>query len=375
MPAASMYEKHGNGISSSKSSLYIKSLPTVSSIRNELEGIESFVSTNPTGKVLGQRFDEDVSTSGISYLYIANNCLTIDSATNILDNLGLRLLDCGSLIGNKETNLLTAPTSQKFLSLCTNLLESNVFSQTFKNLTTLRIHHSIITQDYFTSSTSSSEGQSFEIRKQGLKCKLDSTPIDIPGICHEFDSTCIDEAGTNTSVYPPTSACWENPDDLESNFLKNFFSNKIETNKTSIEVSEPAICDPHQIPKLQELIQPSSPASAVCYLPYDFELEDIPSPPVPLTSDSVPSVRQTSPYEYHVLTAQISQSPKATQEIISQITQHRQRVESRERNSPRLKPSMLHSLKKLILTNIPKKTKTRHIIDRVLLFLQECAEE
>ncbi|KAA8570739.1 hypothetical protein EYC84_000134 [Monilinia fructicola] len=262
MPAASMYEKHGNGISSSKSSLYIKSLPTVSSIRNELEGIESFVSTNPTGKVLGQRFDEDVSTSGISYLYIANNCLTIDSATNILDNLGLRLLDCGSLIGNKETNLLTAPTSQKFLSLCTNLLESNVFSQTFKNLTTLRIHHSIITQDYFTSSTSSSEGQSFEIRKQGLKCKLDSTPIDIPGICHEFDSTCIDEAGTNTSVYPPTSACWENPDDLESNFLKNFFSNKIETNKTSIEVSEPAICDPHQIPKLQELIQPSSPASA-----------------------------------------------------------------------------------------------------------------
>lgn len=368
MPDSSLYKRAGNASSISRSSLGSNQWPTTT-----IENLESFVSTGSDGEMNGQHFDESTSTSGLSYIYISNNELTLDSATRALQLLDLRLLDCGSLNGNQRTDLLASPKSRKPPSLFNDLLDPNLFIETFKNIATLRIHHSIITRESFTRSISPLKEQCFELHGEELRFELDSTPIDPPDTHYELDIISIDQP--KVTVTP----CWESPDSVGSSLLSGLSLNKLGESRTAtLGSSIPAIYNSDQMPRIQEIIRPNSPTSPVCYLSYDLETENIPSSPVSPIHPLTPSGPETCLYKYHVPSSSptvISRSQTNTQEIISEIIQRRHRLESRERHPSRLKPSMLPNLKKLTLIDIPTKTKNRHTIDGILLFLQECAEE
>ncbi|ESZ95190.1 Leucine Rich Repeat domain protein [Sclerotinia borealis F-4128] len=339
IPAGPLYERHGQEVPSSKSSLSGGQWSTKESTSKEIANMESFMSTGLAGKIEGQWFDESTSTFGLSYLYISDNDLTIDSVINILQHVYLQFLDCGSLNCSTRTDLSTSPASRKLSSNSIGRIGSNLLSQAFKNIKTLRIHHSIVTRELVTNPANSFEEPCLELQGEKLIFELDSTHIDSSDTYHELDSTSIDQPGTNTIAF------WESPDDVGSDLLTNPSSNKI----TQYVISHMTLK-----PKKYPLHRVSA----------------IPSP--------FPSGSETSHYKNHVpspISAHTFQPQSNTREIISEVTQLRHRLESRERNPYRLKPSTLPNLKKLILTNVPTKTRNRQTIYTILLFLQECAED
>lgn len=63
------------------------------------------------------------------------------------------------------------------------------------------------------------------------------------------------------------------------------------------------------------------------------------------------------------------------EEILQEIQQRKLRIEARERRPSRFKPAMLPNLKILILTDVPSSTRRVTVIDALITFIRECAEQ
>lgn len=384
------------------------------------ESLEKFVVKCITSSVDGYLQVEEGISSTFTNLHLASNYMTVDGINKAIKHPTLRSLDCGSLNLSERPYELLSPGSPRSSGSRRfsdppeiEILSPALFCDSFKNLRSLRINHSVVTNYPFSGKDLPISEICFELHSEDLRFELDSKEVYKPGTLFEMEDTSK-SITPEPELDPPDSfvpvlvthpdgpdaaknktddtskedihASFESPEDvtikLERRATLSVQSSKINGSSTSepITISQRAI--PTRISISVE--SPVSPMSATA----DFNGT---SHPHALTSHSVqastsklsttPEGPETFNYKYKPgpgaswLALESSHRPSTPRDLIAEITQRQHRTATRERHPGRFKPSMLPHLKRLTLTDIPSSTRRRHIIDALVLFIQELAEE
>jgi hypothetical protein len=340
------------------------------------DGLESFVANRLTGQLDGHLFIEEGLPSYFTHLYLAENWLTLDGLSRLLSYPRFQHLDCGSLNCSSRPFELLSPRSpgaeSKRLSDPPELecISPALFVQAFRNVRSLRIHHSAITSYPFSGTDIATETteQCFELHSEDLRYELDSTEIIRPGTIFELDDTSISFTPEPDQISDPPSASddhatFESPEDVGSSLVPAL----------SKRLKEDAVNGTVR-PESELQTRPSIPRKSV-------------PPRISVSSHSdhslsLPAGPERYRYKYAVgpdrrwSEASYNKSKSTSiRETIEEVRQRRHRTEARERHPGRFKPSMLPNLKILTLTDVPSTTQRRDVTDALILFMQECAEE
>ena len=347
------------------------------------DGLESFVANRLTGQVDGHLFIEEGLPSSFTHLYLAENWLTLDGISRLFSYPRLQHLDCGSLNCSSRPFELLSPRSPGGESIRFSnhsepeSLSPALFIQAFRNIRSLRIHHSIITSYPFSGNdmaTGAAE-QCFELHSEDLRFELDSAEIVRPGTIFELDDTSISLTPEPDQISDPPDgppddqddhanhATFETPEDVGASLapalsirMKDGSTNG--TVKPESEVHKPPSIPRKSIPPRISVSTFSDHARSVPAGPDRYRYKYAVGPERRWSEASYNRAKSTS-----------------IKETIEEVTQRRHRTEARERHPGRFKPSMLPNLKILTLTDVPSTTRRRDITDALILFMQECAEE
>lgn len=115
--------------------------------------LQSFVSTKLMSGVDGHIYVEDRLPTYFTELFLAGNLITIDELSGMLTYLNLEYLDAGSLFCSREPSELLSPGSpisdrRRLSSARVDELNPGLFTA-FRNVRSLRMHHSVITSRPF----------------------------------------------------------------------------------------------------------------------------------------------------------------------------------------------------------------------------------
>jgi hypothetical protein len=263
------------------------------------------------------------------------------------------------------------------------VLSPGLFTHAFRNLRSLRIHHSVITSHPFSGQEVMVEEQCFELHSEDLRFELDSTEVFKPGTIFELDDTSVTlveepeglveepEELVSPLDPPEAHATFESPDDVGIEEPISPITIKRKSTNKSEQWEQPRRS--YTIPR--KAIPPQISVTS------HTERRPIRQATLPTTT-SVPAGPETFRYNYRAgeerqwHEALLNRhKPTTLKDLIEEITQRRHRTEARERHPGRFKPSMLPNLKTLTLTEVPSTTHRRHLADSIALFIQECAEE
>jgi hypothetical protein len=327
------------------------------------EGFEALVESHLTTGFAHRAFIEDHLPIGLSHLYVAGNDFSIEGLTQILNSQTLRILDCGSHSGRQAAHGLRSPTLQTRLrdQPFVSVLNLKLITQSFENLTYLRIHHSIITE-----STISED----DVQPPEKYAELDGASP-----CYEIDSVEIDKISLEV---PPgvvelddTSTPVELLGDLAPQFELHGDSVSQPLPSSSIYDIQPT--KPLEIQKVHPRIHRKPLRSVITNLPRSIDTEhwSYPSPMTAIVGEASPFSPTSQPRE-----SPISQHRDiSNEELIEEIASRRRALRSRTRKANMLLPSMLPHLRTLILTDVPLQTRTHRVPKALTDFVQECAEE
>jgi hypothetical protein len=347
------------------------------------DGLEDYVAKRLTSGLDGHLIIEEGLPSTFTHLWLASNYITIDELNKLLNYPSLQQLDCGSLnLSQKPTELLSPspPGARRFSHPPPEIevLSPALFTHAFRNLRSLRIHHSVITSHPFSGQEVVVEQQCFELHSEDLRYELDSSEVFKPGTIFELDDTSVNvpempDECLDPSDPPPEEhhATFESPEDvgIEDMPISPISPITIDrkTSKTSI-----------NRPESQSIPRKPIPPRLSVSARHNTPLRRATLP----TTNSVPVGPETFRYNYrsgeerHWHEALASRhKPTTLKDLIEEITQRRHRTEARERTPGRFKPSMLPNLKILTLTDVPSTTYRRRVPDSLALFIQECGEE
>jgi Leucine-rich repeat (LRR) protein len=349
------------------------------------DGLEDYVAKRLTSGLDGHLIIEEGLPSTFTHLWLASNYITIDETNKLLNYPSLQQLDCGALnLSQKPTELLS-PSSPRAVSRRFShpppeieVLSPGLFTHAFRNLRSLRIHHSVITSHPFSGEeVAALEEQCFELHSEDLRFELDSTEVFKPGTIFELDDTSVtlvDEPEELVSPLDPPEehATFESPDDVGGE-VEPTSPITILRNSSNKSERRPEPQRSFSIPR--KAIPPRISISA--------HTNHVPIRHATLpTANSVPLGPETFRYNYrageekHWHDALSNRhKPTTLKDLIEEISQRRHRTEARERHPGRFKPSMLPNLKTLTLTDVPSTTHRRHFAESLSLFIQECAEE
>jgi hypothetical protein len=375
--------------------------------------------------------------SNFADLYLAGNFLTMDELSRVLSYPSIEYLDCGSLSCSQRPEQMISPGSpgsdrRRFSAQEIDSFSPALFTEAFRNIKSLRIHHSVVTSFPFSGKDVPVAEQCFELHSEDLRYELDSTEVaslGSHGLVFELDDTsksvtpepaqinetaellnatnpeeCVDPANTVKATADTADAseeqkvtaeevhaAFESPDDVGANLTPSpsIRSQKNDINElvSPIELSFPPRRNappkisisavytlPSQIQQAQH-VYPLHPAN------HSHSLHHIHPTSIPHGATSAPHGPETFRYNYsagedHRWREAAQSKPKADlKEIIEEIKLRRHRTEARERHPGRFKPSMLPKLKVLTLTDMPSTTRRRNVTESLILFMQECAEE
>ncbi|KAG0652848.1 hypothetical protein D0Z07_0603 [Hyphodiscus hymeniophilus] len=399
--------------------------------------LQKLVSSSLISGPGGHLLIENGLPSTFADLYLAGNYLTLDELSRVLSYPSIEYLDCGSLNCSQRPEHMLSPGSpgsdrRRFSAQGIDSLSPALFTEAFRNIRSLRIHHSVVTSFPFSGKDTSVAEECFELHSEDLRYELDSTEVadlGTHGLVFELDDTSKAvtpepveikenvklaedakfEESTNTtkvtdaSVYTANGpengkepiekphAVFESPDDVGAN-LSPSPSIRSQSNVTDDIVSpmEPSFASRKSAP-------PKISMSAIYTLPsqinqvhrvqhihranHSHPLHHNHSTSIPLIPTSAPHGPETFRYKYsagedrHWHEAGQSRPHTDMKELIEEVKLRRHRTEARERHSGRFKPSMLPNLKVLTLTDVPSTTRRRNVIKSLTLFMQECAEE
>lgn len=393
--------------------------------------VSSRLISGPDGHLL---IEEDLPTT-FADLYLAGNFITMDELSRVLSYPSIEYLDCGSLSCSQRPDQLLSPGSpgsdrRRFSVQEIDRLSPALFTGGFRNIRSLRIHHSVVTSFPFSGKDLPVAEQCFELHSEDLRYELDSAEVVDHGLVFELDDTSVtvtseppevaaarepketprpDESSDATAATASTAnqqdhpkepteevhPTFESPDDVGANLTPSVSvrSQNNGTNGVTKSTERSSVARKNLPPKIS-ISAPSTPVHQVHPIHpihavnHQHPLHHTPPPSVPRgpTSapqgpTSVPRGPETFRYKYSAgedrRWHEAAQSkPKADlKELIEEIKQRRHRTEARERHPGRFKPSMLPNLKVLTLTDVPSTTRRRNIIEALTLFMQECAEE
>ncbi len=386
------------------------------------DGLEDYVAKRLTSGLDGHLIIEEGLPSTFTHLWLASNYITIDEINKLLNYPSLQQLDCGALnLSQKPAELLSPSSpgavSRRFSQPPTEIevLSPGLFTHAFRNLRSLRIHHSVITSHPFSGQEVVVEAQCFELHSEDLRFELDSTEVFKPGTIFELDDTSVtlveepeglvEEPEELVSPLDPpleVHATFESPDDVGAEEpISPITIQRKSTNKSehweqpqrSYTVPRKAI--PPQIslssqrerrPIRQATLPtttsvPAGPETFRISVSSPTDRRAIRQATLPTTA---PVLAGPETFRYNYRAGEEKRwhealsnrhKPTTLKDLIEEIKQRRHRTEARERHPGRLKPSMLPNLKILTLTDVPSTTHRRHLPDSIALFIQECGEE
>jgi hypothetical protein len=394
LPAAHL-QLHPDG-----NSIRQESRPGQSRLSVERPTLQSYVFTKITSGLDGHLFIEDGLPPTFADLYLAGNFLTIDELSKALSYPSIEYLDCGSLNCSQRPQELLSPGSpgsdrRRFSTAEIDKLSPALFTEAFRNIRSLRIHHSVITSKPFLGKDLPIAEQCFEMQSEDLRYELDSTELISPDMIFELDDTSVNnvEEVVNTNKAtpgdPPTEdhPTFETPDDVGADLPP---TSPVDIRNNDATAMTPALLSlPNGNPNclVRKKLPPKISVSQVRALRHlSVRQSADPQPPhtmlPPTSAPSAPAGPETFRYNYAAGEERNWQeagktvtNPSTTREVIDEVLQRRHRTEARERHPGRFKPSMLPNLKTLTLTDVPSTTRRQTVIDSLILFIQECAEE
>lgn len=267
---------------------------------------------------IGRLPSEDLPLSGITHLYIAENRLSTAGLTKIIESGRLFVLDAGSIKDFSRTELLTtSPGIEKLVPV----MEKHCS----ENLTSLRIHHAIITTNLSAKDIGLAPPVPFELSAEEYRFELPTLPP-------------VFELGTevNTPIY-------ELPGD------------SLHLVVTCVSGEE--IQEAHQT-----LPSPGTAAPEAVE-----EASIITSAGLGSMAQAVNGTGGDNVTLDHVDTTELS---------LSLIQEQRQQLRSRQDDKPyALLPGKLPKLKTLTLTDIPSHDPGDHIAKALIQFITDCATE
>lgn len=357
------------------------------------EGLESFILHRLTSSVDAHHQVDEGLPSVFTNLHVASNYLTIDGLSRVIQHSTLRNVDFGSLNLSERPYELISPRSpassgsRRFSDPPeAEMLSPALFCESFRNLSSIRINHSVITSCPFSGKELPISEQCFELHSEDLRFELDSKEVRIPGTYFEMEDTSKSitpepepeiEIGPLDEIRPEVSdekeaveeeeshATFESPEDVQNTFDTE------KTNPIEIKGSDSSV---ENSPSVSRKAAPPRISISMQHM------NGPTSHPVQL-SGSLPDGPERFRYNYKAgpespwRALEQRPQPSGIRELIEEITQRQHRVAARERHPGRFKPSMLPNLKTLILTDVPSTTRRRHIPDTLAHFIQECAED
>jgi len=372
------------------------------------EGLEKFIFRSVTGSVDGYSQVEEGIPSTFTDFRLASNYITVDGLNKIIRDHTVQNLDCGTLNLSERPYEMLSPRSpgssgsRRFSDPPEiEILSPALFCDSFRNLTSLRINHSVITLHPFSGKELPIAEQCFELHSEDLRFELDSKEVYKPGTLFEMEDTSkgitpdlgqepemvlsVPDSPVRESEKEKLEAELPKDEEAQEEFHATFESpddvavqlQKTQAIDVKVNGSQGARESGGSLEKTQSVPLKAIPPRI------SISVESNYSPishPVQASS-TVPEGPEFFRYRYKSGTEapwrNLEHRPKTSgvKELIEDVTQRQQRISARERHPGRFKPSMLPNLKILTLTDVPSSTRRRHTIDALALFIQECAEE
>ena len=303
---------------------------------------------------VGRLPSEDLPRSGITHLYIADNQLTVEGLTELIKSKRLFVLDAGAVNTVEVSKGCRSPSSFSDIEVPTYLngiekITPAIEKYCFQNLTSLRIHHAVITQK-----TSSS--------KKGLS----SLP---PPFSYELSAEDARyEMGAAEAVFEMAVEETESRQELPGDSMHIVISPPV-GQKPSLTVQE-------------SMPLPQGGGAFAPEVVEEVGLEEEIAPVLTATglgpmAQSVNGISGHSQRLSSQAVAQRSGKYRGTPQLSTSLIEiTRQQLRSHPPDKPyALSPGMVPKLRTLTLTDVPCNDPEHHVVDALIKFIYDCALE
>lgn len=323
------------------------------------EDLGSHLRRKLTQGFVGSLAIEEARNTGITHLYLSNNSITVEGISGLLRSKRLQILDIGTLAVTLRNRLSFAGSDENDLPLPGIGKLTPILAQyASEKLAYLRVNHTIITED----------------------CPVETAPSPRAELCGDFGVYIADGAQELPALEPPQpeldaieTVVYELPGDL--------------VQPTELPAATPGHLS-SQILRT-DLRKPSHPlASSLPEIKRDASYAPEPVNPTDSPQDLISPISDTygtlSPFSASFETgAIVSPISEHTQQPFSRsrhnstyyVEERRARLDLRQSQEHSLHPGLLPKVHTLVLTDVPEKTDDRGIIDRLIQFIKDCAEE
>ena len=312
-----------------------------------------------TSSVVSRLPYEDMPQTGITHLYIANNNLTVEGVAALIKSKRLHVLDAGSVndavhatLSEASTSLSTFDPRQIRLPGVEKL--TPILSKCARDMTSLRLHHGLITEDAPLKDESS---------------PLATCELGVGEAKHESNEPVLSELDAAVYELDATPPLYE----LETRDPQPRY--ELPGDSTHFYVCPPI----GEKPTLsKEESQPEARRGSI-FAPEPLEPEESDEDMVPvLTATGLGSIAQSVNGVNAPVQAldRVVTGTGSAQMRISVIEKQRQDFRlSRLDKAHGLIPGMLPKLRTLTLTNVPCFDSTRRVVNALIQFIKDCALE
>ena len=307
---------------------------------------------------------EDMPHSGITHLYIANNNLTVEGVAALIRSKRLHVLDVGSVNDSVHATLSEASPSPSTFDPRRIRLPgveklTPILGKCAQDMTSLRIHHAVITEDAPLREESSPLATCELSAGEANHSPNEVEPIELDATVYELDAT------------PPLY-------ELEARDPQPQY--ELPGDPTHFHVSppigdKPTLNEEESLPKARR-------GSIFAPEPLESEVSDEDITPV-VTATGLGSIAQgvngvNAPSQAMSETSSDHTGTGKENAQLRSALIEKQRQEfrlSRLAKSHGLIPGMLPKLRSLTLTNVPSFDSTGRVVDSLIHFIEDCALE
>ncbi|KAF2691866.1 hypothetical protein K458DRAFT_381711 [Lentithecium fluviatile CBS 122367] len=332
------------------------------------EDLDGHLRKKLTQGFVGSLAIEEARDVGLTHLYLSNNNITVEGVSGLLRSARLQVLDVGTLpvvarnlrrsgSENGEDEVLL-PGVEKLTPVLADFAS--------ENLTYLRINYAIVTED----------------------CPVDTVPSPRAELDGDLGIYTPVDAQELPAIEPPQpeldssdTAVYELPGDLvqptelptEPSTPSDIgHSNKTGSNEAEEPAQTPAIKVTAELPEIKR-----GPA----YAPEPVNLPDSPLAPLSPNLDSTGGLSPISPCFneregiFSVSSEGEQINTRSRHNSTHYVEDRRARLDLRQSQENRLHPGMLPNIHTLVLTDVPARTYDPELVERLVQFIKDCAEE
>ena len=312
---------------------------------------------------------EDLPSSGLTHLYIADNFVTVEGIASLVKSESLNVLDAGSVDTAKALVRPRAPSStsrQIDFSISLPGVEklTPVLSRYGeKNLTYLRVHYAVVTE-------------SPPVRGDPThQVELSAEEAPLPEL--DAEEAPVYELDSTVPIYElpehNTTPRFELPGDPIHFTLSPAIGDKPSLPiRQQDQVQREAVFAPEPISSLKILDNETQPGSSSTAVDDNKIIASVHETDKPNRAKAF--LQTHPPSENHNL--DVTHDASIHSYNIPIIIEQRQKLRSNNADKPNgLVPGALPRLRSLVLTNVPCLDSDHHIVDRLKGFIHDCAEE